>query len=148
MFRICLYFVLDRPVLELSQIMIHSELTLQWSFFYADGDHHKETHRPYHLKWLFMCYTSKLCITDPLCGESPPEPVIGKRFSGEFTCKTVWVYSTKNLWDHDPTSQNEFCFTCSNKIQSCRNFAHVTAAELSWHVQNCGMIKSLYTFFV
>ena len=28
-------------------------------------------------------------------------------------------------------------------IQSGHNFAHVTTAELSWHVQNCDLIRSL-----
>ena len=28
-------------------------------------------------------------------------------------------------------------------IQSGQNFAHVTTAKLSWHVQNCGLVGSI-----
>ena len=28
-------------------------------------------------------------------------------------------------------------------IQSGQNFAHATTAQLSWHVQNCDLIRSL-----
>ena len=31
-------------------------------------------------------------------------------------------------------------------IRSCHNLAHVTTAELSWHVQNCDMIWSSFFF--
>ena len=29
-------------------------------------------------------------------------------------------------------------------VQSAHNFAHVTTAELSWHVQNCDLIRSSF----
>ena len=45
---ICSYCVLDRPVFEWSQILLHPELTLWWSFLFADGAHHKKPHSLAH----------------------------------------------------------------------------------------------------
>ena len=51
---------------------------------------------------------------------------------------------TKCLWAHNP---NLVCinivFICKMIIRSCHNFAHVTIAQLSWHVQNCDMIRAM-----
>ena len=47
---ICSYYVLDRPVFERCQTLLHPELTLWWSFLFADGAHHKKPHSPTHRK--------------------------------------------------------------------------------------------------
>ena len=44
---ICSYCVLDRPVFERCQTLLHPELT-PWSFLLADGAHHKKPHSPTH----------------------------------------------------------------------------------------------------
>ena len=43
---ICSYCVLDRPVFEQCQTLLHPELTPWWSFLLADGGHHKKPHTP------------------------------------------------------------------------------------------------------
>ena len=45
---ICSYCVLDRPVFERCQTLLHQELTPWWSFLMADGAHHKKPHSPTH----------------------------------------------------------------------------------------------------
>ena len=45
---ICSYCVLDRPVFERCQTLLHPELTPWWSFLLADGAHHKKPHSPTH----------------------------------------------------------------------------------------------------
>ena len=45
---ICSYCVLDRPVFEWCQTLLHPELTPWWSFLLADGTHHKKPHSPTH----------------------------------------------------------------------------------------------------
>ena len=45
---ICPYCVQDRPVFEWNQVLLHPELTLWWSFLFANGAHHKKLHRPTH----------------------------------------------------------------------------------------------------
>ena len=45
---ICLYCVLDRPVFEWNQVLLHPELTPWCSFLFADGAHHKKPHSPTH----------------------------------------------------------------------------------------------------
>ena len=37
-----------------------------------------------------------------------------------------------------------FALILITMLQSCQNSAHVTTAELSWHVQNCDMISLLF----
>ena len=50
---ICSYCVLDRPVFERCQTLLHPELTPWWSFLLADGAHHKKPYSPTHhnLRW-------------------------------------------------------------------------------------------------
>ena len=43
---ICSYCVLDRPVFERCQTLLHPEL--RWYFLLADGAHHKKPHNPTH----------------------------------------------------------------------------------------------------
>ena len=53
---ICSYCVLDRPVFERCQTLLHPELTPWWSFLLADGAHHKKPHSPTHPqlgKWIW-----------------------------------------------------------------------------------------------
>ena len=45
---ICSYYVLDRPVFERCQTLLHPELTPWWSFLLADGARHKKPHSPTH----------------------------------------------------------------------------------------------------
>ena len=45
---ICSYCVLDRPVYERCQTLLHPKLTPWWSFLLADGAHHKKPHSPTH----------------------------------------------------------------------------------------------------
>ena len=45
---ICSYCVLDRPVFERCQTLVHPELTPWWSFLLGDGAHHKKPHSPTH----------------------------------------------------------------------------------------------------
>ena len=45
---ICSYCVLDRPVFEPCQTLLHPELTPWWSLILADGVHHKKPHSPTH----------------------------------------------------------------------------------------------------
>ena len=54
---ICSYCVLDRPVFERCQTLLHPEQTLWWSFLLADGAHHKKPHSPTHPKSL-IAYTN------------------------------------------------------------------------------------------
>ena len=44
----CSYCVLDKPVFERCQRLLHPELTPWWSFPLADGAHHKKPHSPTH----------------------------------------------------------------------------------------------------
>ena len=48
------------------------------------------------------------------------------------------TYFTNNLCDHN---SNIFLSDLIVMIRSGHNFAHVTTAELSWHVQNCDKIR-------
>ena len=41
---ICSYCVLDRPVFDWNQVLLHPELTPWWSFLFANGAHHKKPH--------------------------------------------------------------------------------------------------------
>ena len=45
------YCILDRPVFEWSQVLLHPELTPWWSFLFAYGAHHKKPHSPTHPKF-------------------------------------------------------------------------------------------------
>ena len=45
---ICSYCVLDMPVFERCQTLLHPELTPWWSFLLADGAHYKKPHSPTH----------------------------------------------------------------------------------------------------
>ena len=45
---VCSYCVLDRPVFERCQTLLHPELTTWWSFLLADGAQHKKPHSPTH----------------------------------------------------------------------------------------------------
>ena len=45
---ICSYCVLDRPVFERRQTLLHPELIPWWSFLLADGAHYKKPHSPTH----------------------------------------------------------------------------------------------------
>ena len=45
---ICSYCVINRPVFERCQTLLHPELTPWWSFPLADGAHHKKPHSPTH----------------------------------------------------------------------------------------------------
>ena len=57
---ICSYCVLNRPVFERCQTLLHSELTRWWSFLLADGAHHKKPHSPTHplelSEWATACF--------------------------------------------------------------------------------------------
>ena len=50
---ICSYYVLDRPVFERCQTLLHPELTPWWSFLLDDGAHHKKPHSPTHSNFEF-----------------------------------------------------------------------------------------------
>ena len=51
---------------------------------------------------------------------------------------------TKFLWGHDPNFvKSQVNLSWKIIIQSSHNFAHVTTAQLSWHVQNYDLIGSL-----
>ena len=39
---ICSYCVQDRSVFNWNQVLLHPELTLWWSFLFAEGAHHKK----------------------------------------------------------------------------------------------------------
>ena len=45
--------VLDMPVFERFQTLLHPELTPWWSFLLADGAHHKKPHSPTHPNILY-----------------------------------------------------------------------------------------------
>ena len=45
-FGICSFCVLDRPVFDRCQTLLHPELTPWWSFLLADGAHHKNLTAP------------------------------------------------------------------------------------------------------
>ena len=53
-------------------------------------------------------------------------------------------HCTNNLWSHNQNF-GKICVvvSCKIMIQSGHDFAHVTTAELSWHVQNCDLIGLL-----
>ena len=59
MIGICSYCVLDRPVFERCQTLLHPELTPWWSFLLADGAHHKKPHSPTHPTSTFKHLTVK-----------------------------------------------------------------------------------------
>ena len=48
MIGICSYCVLDRPIFERRQTLLHPDVTLWWSFLLAHGAHHKRSHSPTH----------------------------------------------------------------------------------------------------
>ena len=48
----------------------------------------------------------------------------------------LWIYNLNIIKIH-------VALTWKIMIKSCHNFAHVTTAELSWHVQSCDLIGSL-----
>ena len=50
---ICSYCVLDRPVFERCQTLLHPEVTPWRSFLLADGAHHKKSHSPTHPQTFF-----------------------------------------------------------------------------------------------
>ena len=45
--EICSYCVLDRPVFECDQVLLHPELSPWWSFLFADGAHHNKISQPH-----------------------------------------------------------------------------------------------------
>ena len=51
------YCVLDRPVFEWNQLVLHPVLTSWWSFLFADGAHRKKPHSPTHPK-----FSGKICV--------------------------------------------------------------------------------------
>ena len=59
---ICSDCVLDRPVFERCQTLLHPELTPWWTFLLADGAHHKKPHSPTHpryyqkMSWNLICW--------------------------------------------------------------------------------------------
>ena len=53
---ICSYCVLDRPVFEWNQVLLHPELTPWWSFLFADGAYHKKPHCPTHPQHFKVVY--------------------------------------------------------------------------------------------
>ena len=59
----------------------------------------------------------------------------------------LWAgnHFTKGLWARNWNLVKLFFVLILIMIQSCHNFAHVMTAELSWHVQNCDVIWSLYS---
>ena len=77
-----IYCVLDRPVFESNQIVLHPELTLWWSFLFGDGAHHKKPHSPTHP-----------CVSDgnPILQQPPDSVYISKLYA------VPW-YSTENTW--------------------------------------------------
>ena len=69
MIGICSYCVLDKPVFERYQTLLHPELTPWWSFLLADGAHHKKPHSPTHPltlaeKRLFNLHNDRISSTD------------------------------------------------------------------------------------
>ena len=52
---------------------------------------------------------------------------------------------TKGLWTYDwNLAKIIFAVIFLLTIQSGHKFAHVTTAQLSWHVQNCELIRPIY----
>ena len=69
----------------------------------------------------------------------------GIRFMLEFQMQVsrAWVHFTKGLWayNNNNNNNNNTWSSCMKiLIQSSHNFAHVTTAQLLWHVQNRGLI--------
>ena len=62
MIGICSYCVLHRPVFELSQTLLHPELTPWWSFLLAYGAHHKKPHSPTHPMSIMSVWENISCI--------------------------------------------------------------------------------------
>ena len=57
------------------------------------------------------------------------------------------IYFTKVSWAHNANIVNSsVAVTWKIMIQSGHNFAHDTTAQLSWHVQNYDLIRSLETW--
>ena len=55
------------------------------------------------------------------------------------------AHSTKGLWAHNWNLMQIIILVIMILIiQSGHNFAHVTTAQLLWHVQNCDLIESLF----
>ena len=55
-----------------------------------------------------------------------------------------WTQFTKSLWVHNPNQVKiNPALTRNIMIPSGENFAHVMTAQLSWHVQNYDLIRSL-----
>ena len=54
------------------------------------------------------------------------------------------AHYTENLWTCFPNLvKKKSAFPLKTTIQSGHKFAHATTAQLSWHVQSCGVIRSL-----
>ena len=55
--------MLDRPVFEWNQVLLHPELTPWWSFLFADGVHHKKPHSPTppRIKQIVLSYSAYHC---------------------------------------------------------------------------------------
>ena len=58
-------------------------------------------------------------------------------------CVKQSMYSQSNL----SLSKIGFDGILHVKIQSVHYFAHITTAELSWHVQNCDLVGSLFVMY-
>ena len=83
---ICWYCVLDRPVFEWNQVLLHPELTPWWSFLFADGAHHKKPYSP-TLSFLPMVPTTRNLT-------APPTP--SKLLRCDRRCK--YIYDKLNVW--------------------------------------------------
>ena len=102
--------------------------------------------------WAHVTSGNSHCFSDP--SDSPFGTALT---AGECLplglCKGTVKKSRQGLW---PISQNLYVLIIENlvkipltvimilMIQSGYNFAHAMAAELSWHVQNCGLMGSLF----
>ena len=75
----CSYCVLDRPVFEPCQTLLHPELTPWWSFLLADGAHHKKPHSPTHPRARFLSL-SQTCL----------RTVLDSNTLLSFLAETIW----------------------------------------------------------
>ena len=65
--------VLDMPVFEWNQVLLHPELTPLWSFLFADGAHHKKLHSPTHPIGLVQDWSnSSILATELLQSSTKP----------------------------------------------------------------------------
>ena len=126
----------NKPV-SLCENLNSKEKPTFWLSFLNDVDSYSQrTHLFQWIPW-DLNYT-QLQLPDS-GGRGPSLP-----FSSHPYLMWPGTHFSNGLWVHDWNLKFQFPLIFILMIQSSHNFAHVMTAELSWHVQNCALIWSLF----